>query len=92
MSHETDAVPEGWVREDRKGGIGGLRFDAFDGPASGWKCDNCDHYIPLDAIDGDTCPQCGRSGMIGTVVMGLQTITVLSPEGWFDETEGGDSS
>lgn len=84
---DTD-VPDGWVREELVAGMGtvgsfGLT-DGYVGMGSGFKCEPCQHFIPIDALDDDTCPCCGTSGMIGTVVMGRQEVTALYPEGWFD--------
>lgn len=78
-------VPDGWVREVRTAGMDTVgSFSDYEDCSGGYKCDTCGHYIPIKSIDVDVCPMCGRGGMIGTVVMGLQEITVLSPEGWFD--------
>ena len=82
-------VPEGWVRQEVIAGMKtvGLSdtFDQYLGMGSGYKCESCAHYIPIESLEDDTCPSCDGSGMIGTVIMGRQEITALYPEGWFDE-------
>ena len=79
-------VPDGWVRQVRTAGMDTVsNFNDHNECSGGYKCDSCEHYVPIKSIDDDACPMCERRGMIGTVVMGLQQVTVLSPEGWFDE-------
>jgi len=82
-------IPEGWVRNELIAGmdtVGTLGFaDDFAGMGGGYKCRHCDHYIPIESLDDDTCPLCGNSGMVGTVIMGKQKITAMYPEGWFGE-------
>lgn len=85
MTEQEQTVPDGWVREERLAGMDTIGRDGYDDIGGGFKCDNCAHYVPLESIEGDTCPQCGRGGMIGTVVMGIQEVTILSPEGWFSD-------
>lgn len=81
-------VPDGWVREELIAGmdtVGSLGLaEQYAGMGGGYKCETCDHYIPLESIEGDACPSCDTSGMIGTVIMGTQTVTAMYPEGWFD--------
>jgi hypothetical protein len=67
-------IPDGWTRETRIGGMA-VPDDDYKG---GYKCESCDHYIPTDHSDG-TCPMCGTSGLIGTVIMGRQEVTYLVP-------------
>lgn len=83
-------VPDGWVREEIVAGMAtvgaGDLYDHYPGMGGGYKCDACDHFVPIEALDDDTCPCCGTSGMIGTVIMGSQEVTALYPGGWFDES------
>lgn len=82
-------VPAGWVREqlvagmDTVGSFGSA--DEYVGMGGGFKCDQCQHFIPIESVDDSTCPSCGTSGMVGTVIMGTQVVTAMHPEDWFDE-------
>lgn len=82
-------VPEGWVREDLVAGmdtIGDLGIASeYVGMGGGFKCEPCDHFIPIESVDEAECPVCGTRGLIGTIIMGRQDVTALYPEGWFDE-------
>lgn len=82
-------IPDGWVREELVAGmdtVGSLGFaDEYVGLGGGFKCERCQHFVPIESIDDDSCPSCGTSGMIGTIIMGTQHVTALYPEGWFDE-------
>lgn len=80
---ETIEVPSGWVREELIAGMKTVGRDGYKGVGGGYKCDRCEHFIPIEALDDDVCPSCGRAGMIGTVIMGTQEVTSLHPEGWF---------
>jgi len=76
-----------WQREEIIAGmdtIGPLAPDDYLGMGGGYKCEDCDHFVPLESVDDATCPRCGRGGMIGTVIMGRQEVTAYYPEGWFD--------
>lgn len=90
---DTHETPDGWTREDIVAGMDtvgiGDHFDEFLGLGSGYRCRRCEHFIPIDALDDDddTCPRCEHSGMIGTVIMGRQDVTVMYPDGWFDEED-----
>lgn len=82
-------IPDGWVREELIAGmdtVGSFGIpDEYVGMGGGYKCDPCGHFIPLESLDEATCPLCGTSGLIGTVIMGTQRVTALYPEGWFDD-------
>lgn len=81
-------IPDGWVRKEVVAGMDTVGLSGFDddlGMGGGFDCPECGHYIPIDALDDDTCPMCGHRGMIGTVIMGRQEITAFYPEGWFDD-------
>lgn len=99
----TSETPDGWTREEIVAGMDTVgisdHFDEFLGLGSAYKCRRCEHYIPIDALDDDTCPRCEHSGMIGTVIMGRQDVTAMYPDGWFDDedekelvTDGGTAS
>ncbi|WP_256394150.1 hypothetical protein [Natronoarchaeum rubrum] len=90
-------VPDGWVREELVAGmdtVGTLGYaDEYVGMGGGYKCRHCSHYIPIESLDDDTCPLCETGGMIGTIIMGMQEVTALYPEGWFDDADqAGDQS
>lgn len=81
-------VRDGWVREEIVAGMDTVgymdQFDEYPGMGSGYKCRHCEHFIPIESLDTDTCPRCENSGMIGTVIMGRQEVTAMYPEGWYD--------
>lgn len=89
LQKEPEQTPDGWVREEIVAGmdtVGSLGFaDDYLGMGSGYNCRECNHYLPIEALDDDTCPRCGTSGMIGTVIMGRKEVMVMYPEGWFDD-------
>ncbi len=81
-------IPTGWVREEIVAGMDtvgdwGLA-DQYPGLGSGMKCRHCEHFVPIDAVEGEHCPTCDN-WMTGTVIMGMQDVTALYPEGWFDD-------
>lgn len=78
-------VPDGWVREEKIVGMNVVGRDGYQDIGGGYKCETCDHYIPIESIDDSCCPMCGTCGMLGTVIMGSQEHHILSPKGWFDE-------
>lgn len=80
MTNDTD-VPDGWFRETRLTGI-----DGPDDLAGGYLCPDCDHFVPIEFADGDSCPACGAGGLIGTVIAGEQEATYLLPRDY----DGGD--
>jgi hypothetical protein len=89
MPSDTSTNDTEWVREEIIAGMDtvgsfGLAAD-YVGMGGGYKCRHCEHFIPIKSLDDDTCPRCGNSGMIGTVIMGRQEVTAMYPEGWFDE-------
>lgn len=78
-------VPDGWLREDVIGGMDTVGFRDGADIGGGFKCDPCGHFIPIDALDDDVCPMCGRGGMIGTIVAGVQEFTLLYPANFYDK-------
>ena len=84
------SIPDGWVREDRLDGMNLVHEDGHFGGV--YKCDRCDHFIPIETVDEAVCPSCGTGGLIGTVIMGTQEVTFLYPADFFDdESDGGRS-
>lgn len=88
---ESGTERDGWVREEIVAGMGTVgmsdQLDTYLGMGGGYKCRHCDHFIPIEALDDDTCPRCENSGMIGTVIQGRQEVTAMYPKGWFDDDE-----
>jgi len=86
-STNRNELPDGWEKRELVAGMEtvGSFTDDYAGMGGGYKCERCNHYIPIKAIDDDTCPACGRNGLIGTIIKGRQEITAAYPSGWFDE-------
>lgn len=61
------------------------RAEEYLGLGGGFKCETCSHFLPIEAVENAVCPVCGSGGLIGTVIMGAQWVTVLYPKGWFDD-------
>ncbi len=84
-------IPDGWEREELIAGmdtVGSFSIsDVYIGMGGGYKCNQCQHFVPLESVDDDACPLCDRCGMIATVIMGTQRVTALYPEGWFDDDD-----
>lgn len=78
-------IPDGWRRETVLAGMDTVGYEDGADISGGYKCESCSHFIPINAIDEATCPGCGSSGLIGTIVAGRQEFTVLFPEDHFDE-------
>ena len=77
---QPPAADDEWVREEIVAGMSTGRME------SGYHCDHCEHYVPIEAVDRNRCPRCETVGMIGTVIMDRQTVTALYPTGWFNGT------